>query len=167
MAVSQFLLATLAMNTNSESFIEQLTRWTLWVSSKIWKQQHWSKVHRRNVHRRNGLAETASPNCPIPNKTLMLSYRVYDINTALPPNDWKGAWDQHSKSWPITAVRNSVELSFSKLKLIKTFHKTAMTDERLANLAMISVESETAKIWDMTELIKIFASLKTRKKSLL
>jgi len=41
-----------------------------------------------------------------------------------------------------------------------------MTDERLTNLAMISTESETAKIVDMTELIKTFASLKTRKKSI-
>jgi len=29
-----------------------------------------------------------------------------------------------------------------------------MTDERPANLAMISIESETAKTLDMTELIK-------------
>jgi len=36
-----------------------------------------------------------------------------------------------------------------------------MTDERLTNLAMISIESETAKILDMTELTKIFAFLKT------
>jgi len=26
-----------------------------------------------------------------------------------------------------------------------------MTDEKLTNLAMISIESETAKIWDMFE----------------
>jgi len=38
-----------------------------------------------------------------------------------------------------------------------------MTDERLTNLAMISIESETAKILDMTELTKAFAYLKTWK----
>jgi len=41
-----------------------------------------------------------------------------------------------------------------------------MTDERLTNLAMISIESnETAKSLDMTELTKTFASLKIWKKS--
>jgi len=40
-----------------------------------------------------------------------------------------------------------------------------MTDERIANLAMISIESETTKTLDMTELPKTFAILKTWKKS--
>jgi len=40
-----------------------------------------------------------------------------------------------------------------------------MTDERLTKLTMISVESETGKTLDMTELTKTFASLKTWKKS--
>jgi len=57
----------------------------------------------------------------------------------------------------ITAVRNTVEWSFRKLKLIKTCHRSTMTDERLTNLEMISVESETAKTLDMTKLTKIFA----------
>jgi len=50
--------------------------------------------------------------------------------------------------------------------LIKTFHRSTMTDERLTHLAaMISVESETAKTVDVTELTEIFAFLKTSKKS--
>jgi len=39
-----------------------------------------------------------------------------------------------------------------------------MTDKRLTNLAMMSIESETAKTVDMTELTKTFAFLKTWKK---
>jgi len=39
------------------------------------------------------------------------------------------------------------------------------TDERLTNTAMISTENETAKTLDMTELTKIFASLKSWRKS--
>jgi len=39
-----------------------------------------------------------------------------------------------------------------------------MTDERLANLARISIESETAKTLDMTELTETFVILKTWKK---
>ena len=45
------------------------------------------------------------------------------------------------------------------------FHKSAMTDERLTNLATISIASETAKTLDMTELTKTFALLKTWKNS--
>jgi len=66
---------------------------------------------------------------------------------------------------PITAVRNTAEWSFSKLKLIKMFHRSTIADESVTNLAMISIESEPAKTLDMTELTKTFASLKTWKKS--
>ena len=44
------------------------------------------------------------------------------------------------------------------------FHRSTMTDEKLTNLA-ISIESETAKTLDMTELTKKFAFLKNWKKS--
>ena len=76
----------------------------------------------------------------------------------------KGAWVpfhwRPNESFPITAVRNTAELRFSKLsKLIKTFRRSTMTDERLTNLAMISIESETAKILDTTELTKTFTNL--------
>jgi len=57
---------------------------------------------------------------------------------------------------PITVVVNTVERSYSKLKFIKTFHRSTMTDERLTNLAMTSTESESAKILDMTVDTNIF-----------
>jgi len=48
----------------------------------------------------------------------------------------KGAWGHSNESLPINGVRNAAERSFSKLRLIKTFHRSTMTDERLTNLAM-------------------------------
>jgi len=78
---------------------------------------------------------------------------------------WKGAWDHSNESLPFTAVRYTAERSFSKLRLIKTFHRSTITDERLTHLTMISIESETAKTLDMTEVTEIFAFLKTWKKS--
>jgi len=45
----------------------------------------------------------------------------------------------------IIAVRNTFERDFRKFNLIKTFHRTTMTDDRLIKLAMMSIESETAK----------------------
>ena len=49
------------------------------------------------------------------------------------------------------------------MRLINTFHRSTMADEKLTNLGMISVESETAKICDMFALTKIFAFLKAWK----
>jgi len=71
------------------------------------------------------------------------------------------AWGHSNESFPITAVFNTAEWSFSKFRLIKTFHRSTMTDERQTNLAMISTESETAKTLDMAVLTQIFAFLKT------
>jgi len=58
---------------------------------------------------------------------------------------------------PIATVRNTTERIFSKLKLITAFHRSTTTDERLTNLAMMSIESETAETLDMTELTETFA----------
>jgi len=75
----------------------------------------------------------------------------------------KGAWGHYNESLPIPAIRNTAERSFNKLRLIETFHRSTMTVEKLTNLAVISVESETAKICDVFELTKTFAFLKTWK----
>ena len=67
--------------------------------------------------------------------------------------------DHPNESFPITAARIAVDRSFIKLKFIKMFHRSTMTDERLTNLTMISIESENAKTLDMTELTKTIAFL--------
>jgi len=77
----------------------------------------------------------------------------------------KGDWGHSNESLPITAVRNTAERIFSKFRLIKMFHRSNMTDERLTNLARMSIECETAKTLDVTELTATFAFLKTWKKS--
>jgi len=95
------------------------------------------------------------------NTTHRQSYHLIQIESWAFNYYWKGAWSYHRKSLPIPAVRNTVGRTFSKLKLIKTFRRSIMTDERLTNLTMICIESETAKTLDMTELTKTFASFKT------
>jgi len=77
----------------------------------------------------------------------------------------KGAWGHSNENLPITAVRNTAERSFSKLTLINTFRRSTMSDKKLTNLAMISIESDISKTLDMTELTKTFAYLQTWKKS--
>ena len=57
----------------------------------------------------------------------------------------------------------SAERSFSKLKLIKTYLRSTMCQERLAGLATISIESEIARQLDSKALIQEFAQQKARK----
>ena len=62
---------------------------------------------------------------------------------------------------PVTVA--SGEQSFSKLKLIKAYLRSTMTQERLSSLAVLSIEQEVAKRLDYTSLIDSFASAKVRK----
>ena len=62
---------------------------------------------------------------------------------------------------PVTVA--SGERSFSKLKLIKTYLLTTMTQERLSSLAVLSIEQEIRKSLDMKDVIARFADAKARK----
>lgn len=57
----------------------------------------------------------------------------------------------------------SCERSFSKLKLIKSYLRASMTEERLNSLAMLSVEHETLEEIDFSDLIDKFAVAKARR----
>ncbi|XP_065642775.1 uncharacterized protein LOC136074390 [Hydra vulgaris] len=63
---------------------------------------------------------------------------------------------------PVTVA--SAERGFSKLKLIKTFHRSTMVDESLSSLAMLSIENEVARTLSYEGIINEFASMKTRRK---
>jgi hypothetical protein len=55
------------------------------------------------------------------------------------------------------------ERSFSKLKLILTYLRSTMTQKRLTNLALLSIERETLEHVDFSNVIDTFASVKARK----
>ena len=61
---------------------------------------------------------------------------------------------------PITVA--SVERSFSKLKLIKSYLRSTMSQDRLVGLATISIERAIAEELDLTEVIQDFAAAKAR-----
>lgn len=61
---------------------------------------------------------------------------------------------------PVTAA--SAESSFSKLKLIKNYLRTTMGEDRLTNLAMISIESELLDCIPQESVIQKFAAAKLR-----
>ena len=62
---------------------------------------------------------------------------------------------------PVTVA--SAERSFSKLKLIKSYLRSQMSQARLVGLATISIEKKIADQLNMEELIREFASLKARR----
>lgn len=55
------------------------------------------------------------------------------------------------------------ERSFSKLKIIKNYMRSTMSQERLNNLAILSIECQLAQQIDFKDIIKDFASRKTRR----
>ncbi|XP_065264296.1 zinc finger MYM-type protein 1-like [Emys orbicularis] len=57
----------------------------------------------------------------------------------------------------------SGERSFSKLKLIKTYMRTSMLQQRLVGLSTLSIEHDIARSIDLEELVSKFAKLKARK----
>jgi hypothetical protein len=57
----------------------------------------------------------------------------------------------------------SCERSFSKLKLIKTHLRSTMTQERLTDLAILSIEKTTFELINFDDIIDQFAERKARK----
>ena len=62
---------------------------------------------------------------------------------------------------PVTVA--SGERSFSKLKLIKNFLRTKMSQQRLQDLAVLSLESDVARHISFDTVIVDFAAQKARK----
>lgn len=60
----------------------------------------------------------------------------------------------------------SGERSFSKLKLIKTYLRSTMLQERLIGLAMLAIEFDLLERLDINEMIREFAEIKARKVAL-
>ena len=63
----------------------------------------------------------------------------------------------------ISVSTAGAERSFSKLKLIKNYLRSTMSEERLSGLALISIEREFAESANMDSIINRFAGMKKRK----
>jgi hypothetical protein len=57
----------------------------------------------------------------------------------------------------------SCERSFSKLNLILTYSRASMGQERLSDLALLSIEKELVETINFDDVIDNFASAKSRK----
>ena len=58
----------------------------------------------------------------------------------------------------------TAERSFSKLKLMKTYLRNTMQDDRLSGLAVLSIENAEARKLDVSKIIDDFASQKARRR---
>jgi len=56
------------------------------------------------------------------------------------------------------------ERSFSKLKLVKTYLRSIMQDDRLSGLAVLSIENAETRKLDVSKIIDDFASRKARRR---
>lgn len=66
------------------------------------------------------------------------------------------------RTLPVTVA--SAERTFSKLKLIKIYLRSTISQTRLSGLAMISIENDRAKKLNLSLLVKTFAQDRSRKK---
>jgi len=66
--------------------------------------------------------------------------------------------NRHLLTIPVTVA--SSKLSFSKLKLLKSYLRSTMTQERLNDLAMIAFESDMLEKIDYESIIENFVSRK-------
>ena len=71
---------------------------------------------------------------------------------------YPNAWIAYRVLLTIPVTDASGERSFSKLKLIKNYLRSTMSQERLNGLAMLSIENDLAKKIDYEALIDNFAS---------
>ena len=75
------------------------------------------------------------------------------------PNFWTGL--RIAATLPVTVAQ--AERSFSKLKLIKTYLRSTMTQDRFTGLAVISINHAIGEQISHEDIVEEFASRKARK----
>ena len=65
---------------------------------------------------------------------------------------------------PVTVA--NADRSFSKLKLIKNYLRSTMSQERLSSLSIMSTENERARSLNLHEIVKQFAEKKSGRRGL-
>ena len=105
------------------------------------------------------------PDLPSGNMTALelLSFLCEKNLEEIYPNLWIAL--RVAVTLPVTVA--SAERSFSKLKLIKSYLRSSMSQERLSGLAIMSIKNDVGKQISYDDIIDDFASRKCRKGKLL
>lgn len=64
---------------------------------------------------------------------------------------------------PVTSA--TAERSFSKLKIIKNYLRNTISQDKISKLALISIENKISESLNYNDIIEIFASQRSRKKT--
>lgn len=89
---------------------------------------------------------------------LNFDHRIYNsTRTEIPSLTANSLWRIYS-TLPTTSA--SCEQSFSKLKLIKNYLRSSMSQERLSSLAILAIENRTAHKLNYDKAIHLFAEQK-------
>ena len=100
------------------------------------------------------------PKMPLQKTALeLLSFLHKSELQELYPNLWIAL--RIAVTLPVTVA--SAERSFSKLKLMKTYLRSSMAQERLSGLAIISINAQLAQQLSYDDLVDDFASRKCRR----
>ncbi|KAK0144204.1 Zinc finger MYM-type protein 1 [Merluccius polli] len=89
----------------------------------------------------------------------LLSFLQERILKEMYPNVWVAL--RIAVTIPVTVA--SAERSFSKLKLIKTYLRSTMSQERLNGLALMSINREVSRQVSFNDTIDAFAARKSRR----
>ena len=123
-----------------------------WRTRLIWENQN-SRVRSFRRELRNAIGKCESVRDVL---TLLLSS---DVLSSMPE---LGTACILFCSLPVTV--SIAERSFSKLKLMKSYLRSSIAQDRLDSLALINIENEAARQLGLDELVDKFANIKARKK---
>ncbi|PRQ40050.1 putative HAT dimerization domain-containing protein [Rosa chinensis] len=76
---------------------------------------------------------------------------------------YPNAWIAYRILLTIPVIVASAERSFSKLKLIKSYLQSTMSQERLNGLAMLSIEKDLVEKLEYSSLVETFATKNARR----
>ena len=149
-ALFQFLWRYLEMS--EENVISECNKFEIMYGDVSEKELRDEILHLKKIHNANFCDNSLNP-LSLLNTILRMKLEGIFPNTCIALRIFL--------TLPVTIV--TAERSFSKLKLIKNYLRSTMSQSRLVDLALLSIESELARTIDFNSVIDNFATIKARR----